>query len=49
MDGLDGTVARISGRQSDLGAYLDIVLDFFRLHGHFPSGWSCASPASKAW
>lgn len=29
LDGLDGTVARISGRQSDLGAYLDIVLDFF--------------------
>lgn len=29
LDGLDGTVARVSGRQSDWGAYLDIVLDFF--------------------
>lgn len=27
LDGLDGTVARLSGRQSDLGAYIDIVLD----------------------
>jgi phosphatidylglycerophosphate synthase len=28
LDGLDGLVARTSGRQSDLGGYLDIVLDF---------------------
>lgn len=27
LDGLDGTVARASGRQSDLGGYLDIMLD----------------------
>jgi phosphatidylglycerophosphate synthase len=27
LDGLDGTMARISNRQSDLGGYLDIVLD----------------------
>jgi phosphatidylglycerophosphate synthase len=27
LDGLDGTLARAQGRQSDLGAYLDIVLD----------------------
>ena len=27
LDGLDGTLARITGQQSDLGAYLDIVLD----------------------
>jgi phosphatidylglycerophosphate synthase len=27
LDGLDGTLARVAGRQSDLGAYLDIVLD----------------------
>lgn len=27
LDGLDGTLARIAGRQSDLGAYLDIVAD----------------------
>ncbi len=28
FDGLDGTVARITGKSSDFGAYLDIVLDF---------------------
>lgn len=27
LDGVDGTVARLHGKQSDLGAYLDIVLD----------------------
>lgn len=27
LDGLDGTVARLQNRQSDLGAYLDVVLD----------------------
>jgi phosphatidylglycerophosphate synthase len=27
-DGLDGTVARLSGTQSDFGGYLDILLDF---------------------
>jgi phosphatidylglycerophosphate synthase len=28
LDGLDGTYARVHGRVSDFGAYLDIVLDF---------------------
>jgi len=28
LDGLDGTVARLSGKQTDLGGYLDIVFDF---------------------
>ena len=28
LDGLDGTVARRTGRQSDAGGYLDIVADF---------------------
>lgn len=28
FDGLDGMVARRAGRQSDLGGYLDILLDF---------------------
>ena len=28
LDGLDGVVARRTGRTSDFGAYLDIVLDF---------------------
>jgi len=28
LDGLDGTLARVHGSQSDLGGYLDILLDF---------------------
>jgi phosphatidylglycerophosphate synthase len=28
LDGLDGTLARLTRRQTDLGGYLDIVLDF---------------------
>jgi phosphatidylglycerophosphate synthase len=28
LDGLDGTLARATGRQSDFGGYLDILLDF---------------------
>jgi phosphatidylglycerophosphate synthase len=28
LDGLDGTQARVHGRESQFGAYLDIVLDF---------------------
>jgi phosphatidylglycerophosphate synthase len=28
LDGLDGTVARVHARQSDVGAYLDIIGDF---------------------
>jgi phosphatidylglycerophosphate synthase len=28
LDGLDGTLARFTGRQSDLGAYLDLMFDF---------------------
>jgi len=28
LDGLDGTVARVTGKSSDFGGYLDIVLDF---------------------
>lgn len=28
LDGFDGTVARVHGKQSDLGGYLDILADF---------------------
>ena len=28
LDGLDGTLARFTGKQSDLGAYLDLMFDF---------------------
>jgi len=35
LDGLDGAVARIKDQSSDLGGYLDIILDFF-IYGGFP-------------
>ncbi len=28
LDGLDGTIARLSGTQTDFGGYLDILIDF---------------------
>lgn len=28
VDGMDGTIARLAGKQSDFGGYLDIMLDF---------------------
>jgi phosphatidylglycerophosphate synthase len=28
LDGLDGTLARVQGRQTDLGGYVDLLLDF---------------------
>ena len=46
-DGLDGSVARASGRQSDFGGFLDIVLDF-AFYGAIPLGFVAADPASNA-
>ncbi|MCU0618123.1 MAG: CDP-alcohol phosphatidyltransferase family protein, partial [Gemmatimonadaceae bacterium] len=37
LDGLDGVVARVSARQSELGGYLDIVADF-TVYGAMPIG-----------
>lgn len=45
-DGLDGAVARIKGK-TDLGGYLDIVLDF-AFYGAIPLGFVLADPASNA-
>lgn len=45
-DGLDGAVARINGR-TDLGGYLDIVLDF-AFYGAIPLGFVLADPAANA-
>ena len=45
-DGLDGAVAAIEGR-TDLGGYLDIVLDFF-VYGALPLGFVVADPAANA-
>jgi phosphatidylglycerophosphate synthase len=43
-DGLDGTVARISG-PTDRGAFLDIALDFV-FYAVFPLGFAIASPTN---
>lgn len=47
LDGLDGTHARVHGRQSAFGAYLDIVLDFV-VYAAIPSALSFhdGSPAA---
>ena len=44
-DGLDGAVAAIRGR-TDLGGYLDIVLDF-TVYGAIPLGFALADPAAN--
>ena len=46
-DGLDGWVARASGRQTDFGGYLDIVLDF-AFYGAIPFAFALAEPAYNA-
>ena len=45
-DGLDGAVARINGK-TDLGGYLDIVLDF-TFYGAIPIGFVLADPPANA-
>jgi phosphatidylglycerophosphate synthase len=47
LDGLDGTLARITGRQSDLGAYLDIVLDHL-VYAAIPFGLAVAAGTPAA-
>ncbi|MDW8215247.1 MAG: CDP-alcohol phosphatidyltransferase family protein [Roseiflexaceae bacterium] len=42
LDGLDGAIARAAGKQSDLGAYLDIVLDFV-VYAAIPLGLTLAN------
>ena len=45
-DGLDGAVARLT-RPTDLGAYLDIALDFV-FYAAFPLGFVLADPVANA-
>lgn len=47
LDGLDGEVARLTGKQSDWGGYLDIVCDFvvYALVP-FALAWSLGSPGA---
>lgn len=44
-DGLDGAIARVDGR-TDLGGYLDIVLDFV-VYGAIPLGFVLYDPAAN--
>ena len=46
-DGLDGWVARASGRQSDFGGFLDITLDF-AFYGAIPLAFVVANSAQNA-
>lgn len=49
LDGLDGTQARVHGRESDFGAYLDIVLDFI-VYAAIPVAIVAAAPGDGlAW
>lgn len=48
LDGLDGTVARINGKQSDLGGYLDILLDFV-VYAALPLGLALSIGSSAAY
>jgi len=48
LDGLDGSVARAAGRQSDFGGYLDIVEDFV-IYAAVPLGVIFGNPSEAAW
>lgn len=43
LDGLDGAIARVQGRSSDFGAYLDILLDFV-VYAAVPLALAAAAP-----
>ncbi len=48
LDGLDGTLARVQGRGSDLGGYLDILCDF-AVYALLPIGLVIGAPAADSW
>lgn len=43
LDGLDGTLARVHGRQTEFGGYLDILLDFV-VYAAVPTGLALGRP-----
>lgn len=45
LDGLDGTLARVQGAQTDLGGYLDILLDFI-VYAAIPIALVVADPTT---
>lgn len=48
LDGLDGTLARVHNRQSDLGGYLDILADFV-IYAAYPVALVASTPTSTLW
>ncbi|MBA3895208.1 MAG: CDP-alcohol phosphatidyltransferase family protein [Gemmatimonadales bacterium] len=48
LDGLDGSVARAVGSQSDFGGYLDIMGDFV-VYAAVPVGVVLGQPSESAW
>lgn len=48
FDGIDGMVARASGRQTDFGGYLDIVIDFV-VYAAIPIGLVLGLPQQLNW
>jgi phosphatidylglycerophosphate synthase len=46
LDGLDGLIARITDRQTDLGGYVDILTDFF-VYAMVPVGLVAGSPSEQ--
>ncbi len=48
LDGLDGTLARLHATQSDLGGYLDLVLDFL-VYALVPAGIAWGAGAPRPW
>lgn len=46
LDGLDGLIARLHGKQSDFGGYLDIVLDFV-VYAAVPIGLTVNAPTPE--
>lgn len=48
LDGLDGTLARRTGRQSDLGAYADVLLDVV-VYAAIPLGIAANQDSRTAW
>jgi len=48
LDGLDGTVARLYNKQSDIGAYLDIMVDFV-IYAAIPVGLALSIGTASAY
>ncbi len=46
-DGLDGAVARVTGKSSDIGGYIDIMADFL-IYAALPITFALQSPAEGA-